>query len=393
MRPLGAIVLLVPLLAGCGKGDPAAVLRDALAKTAAVPHSTTGTATRTLTSGSVAGASAKWQISTAYQGPFAQVDLKGSVGSRRSYGREGWWVEEYDSLWRPCQPPAEAIEWLDPAGLSPTWGPGQTIEGREHLRIEAKHPAGTFWFDIDPGTGRIARAQGMASDGNDTYDFEVRFDYKPVTVAPPAETRTVLEALGGRRADGDDAEARALIAKAWEAIPTTPCTIATLQAEFLNAAEYKRRVGYLEQAPPLRAWNFSESGRQAFIFTDGTRAVVAGSLDEIPKEASSVPSAAVDEAPKLVRRAVFVEEQPSRGAKHRVYHAELADERPEAKGATCWLWIDADGNLSRQLLVGKATDPAQPGFEMTVVVDFVFTRNRPGSEMVLLNRAREIFRR
>ena len=396
------MILLAAGLAGCSP-PPAEILKSALAKAATTPHRFGGKATRTL---SPVGAEFRqadpvivsWEVKGAFAAPYASVELTGLAGKRRAIGREGWWSEPYEEVWRAYPPPYESIEWLDPAGLTAAaeYGPDQTVGGVACRRVRASHQAGTMSFDIAKDGGRLMRVQGGTTDGKDVYEFDLVFDWSEGKVEVPDGARILLEALAGAKGSGDDPAAKEAVQRAWSVLPRTTATVTTIQIDFLNAAELRRRSGYLEQDPPLRAWNIAENGKNVFLFSDGVRSVASDSPDGALRETPTLAKPVLDDLDAVtIVRAAFAGESDHRGTKCRLVAAEILSRSAE-KGTTpsvSWFWIGPDGRLLRQLMVGKATMAGEGARELTTVADVTLRPDPADASMRLLKRAREIFKR
>lgn len=393
-RPI--LLLFALAAAGCAP-KPQDLLTSALATAAATPHSFTGKAARTVSSNGQPLV-VSWEVKGTFEAPYAQLDLKGLAGTRTSIGREGWWVEPYEGLWRAYPPPYESIEWLDPGALTalPEYGPDQVVAGVPCQRIFASHPAGKLTFDVSKKDRRLMRVLGGTSDGHDVYEFDLTFDWSGGKVALPEGARAVLEALRGNPPPGDDAAAREAVKKGWSGLAGASLIATTIQIDFVNASEVHRRSGYLEQAPPLRAWNLTDGDRQAYIFSDGTRAAHSETPSSQVTEMPKAPTAAMDELEKmLVTRAVFAGECEHRGTKCRLVAAEVkaADADPAGSGASALLWIAPDGRLMRQIIVAKAQLAGGGTRELTNYADFTFRPDATEGDMRLVKRAKEIFGR
>ncbi len=399
--------LLLPLLAaaafaGCSP-PPQDLLQSALGKSAAAPHKFAGKATRTITPVGAESRQANplivtWEVKGVFAAPFASVELTGIAGTRRAVGREGWWVEKYEDVWRAYPPPYEAIEWLDPAGLKADaeYGPDQTVGGVACRRIRATHPAGTMTFDIAKDGDRLVRVQGGTTDGKDIYEFDLVFDWSGGKVDVDSQAKVVLEALAGAKGTGDDPAAQEALRRAWSVLPRTTAIATTVQIDFVNASEVRRRSGYLEQDPPLKAWNLTELGKNIFLFSDGVRSVAADSPEGTVRETPTLAKPAVDDMGEVgIVRAVFAGEGDHRGTACRIVAAEILSKsaEPGTTPSTSWVWIAPDGRLLRQLMIGKATLAGEGTRQLTTVVDLTL-RPDPGEDrMRLLQRAREIFRK
>ncbi len=391
-------IFLTAILAGCS-APPGDLLRAALSKVSTTPHRFGGKATRTIApQGSSSPMIVSWEVKGAFAAPYASVDLTGLAGTRRAIGRQGWWVEPYEEVWRAYPPPYESIEWLDPAGLTAAeeYGPDQSVGGVDCRRVRASHPAGTMSFDISKSDARLMRVQGGTTDGRDVYEFDLVFDWSAGKVEVPEQARVVLEALAGAKGSGDDPAAKDAIQRAWSVVPKTTAIVTTIQIDFVNASELRRRSGYLEQDPPLRAWNLVDGLKSVYLFSDGARSVASDSPDGPLREASPGAKPAVDDMGAVdIVRASFAGECEHRGTKCRMVAAELLSRSAE-KGTTpsvSWFWIAPDGRLMRQLMVGKTTLAGEGARELTTVAD-VTLRPEPGeTSMRLLKRAREIFRK
>ncbi|MCE9583151.1 MAG: hypothetical protein K8T20_11725 [Planctomycetes bacterium] len=392
------LVLAALLSAGCAP-KPSDFLTSALAHSAKTPHTITGKATRTLAQvGSQDRLIVSWEVKSAFASPYALVELKGTAGTRRTIGKQGWWVELYDSVWRPYPPPYEAIEWLDPAGLEAgnEYGPDQTVSGVACRRVLATHPAGQMTFDISKSEGRLMRVIGGTTDGADVYEFDLTFDWTGGKVEPEPGAIFVLDALAGAKPGVDDAAAHEAATRAWSVLPKGTAIVTTVQIDFINAAEIRRRSGYLEQDPPLRAWNMAEEGRQVYLFSDGTRSLAADNPDGVVHEMTAIPKAAVDEVANLdILKASFAGDCDHRGTKCRLVAAELRSKKaePGTGSSISWLWIAPDGHLLRQLMIGKATLAGEGAREATTCVDISIRPEVGEIEMKLLKRARELFHR
>lgn len=401
MRALFPLFVLA-LLAGCSP-PPQDVLKSALSKSTATPHRFAGKATRTIAPVGAESRQASplivsWEVKGAFAAPYASVELTGIAGTRRSIGREGWWVERYEDVWRAYPPPYEAIEWLDPAALKADaeFGPDQAVGGVACRRIRASHPAGTMTFDISKDGDRLMRVLGGTTDGKDIYEFDLVFDWSGGKVDMNDQAKVVLEALAGAKGSGDDPAAQEALRRAWSVLPRTTAIVTTLQLDFVNASEVRRRSGYLEQDPPLRAWNIAEQGKNVFLFADGVRSVAADSPDGPVREMTTMAKPAVEDMGDVnIVRASFAGEGDHRGAACRIVSAQILSKSAEAgtPPSTSWIWIGPDGRLLRQLMIGKAALAGEGTRELTTVVDLTL-RPEPGEEnMRLLKRAREIFRK
>lgn len=401
VRPL-PLLLAAAAFAGCSP-PPRDVLHAALTHAAATPHRFTGKASRTIAP--VGGEHRQadplvvtWEVKGEFASPYTVVELKGLAGTRRAIGRQGWWVEKYEDIWRAYPPPHEAIEWIDPAAVTATeeFGPDQTVRGVACRRVKATHPAGLLTLDISREGQRLMRLAGSITDGADIYQFELEFDWSGGSVADEPAARVVLEALGGAKGSGDSPEARDAIRRAWSVVPRSRSVVTTLQSDFVNASEIRRRSGYLEQDPPLRAWNLAEVGRSVYIFSDGTRTVTADVPDGPVRETAGLPKPAVDDMAEVeILRASFAGEAEIRGTACRLLSAELRAKsaEPGTPASAAWIWIGPDGQLVRQLMVGKAALAGEGVRELTTVADITVRHEPPEDRMFLLKRARQVFRR
>ncbi|MCC6740008.1 MAG: hypothetical protein IT452_13250 [Planctomycetia bacterium] len=401
MKPL-QLLLAAAALAGCSPA-PRDVLHAALTHAAATPHRFSGKATRT---SAPVGAEHRqvdplvvtWEVKGEFAAPYAVVELKGLAGTRRAIGREGWWVERYEEVWRAYPSPHEAIEWIDPAAVTAAgeYGPEQTVRGVACRRVKAAHPAGVLTLDISRDGHRLMRLAGSITDGADIYQFELEFDWSGGSVADEPGARVVLEALGGAKGSGDSPEAQEALRRAWSAVGRARSVVTTVQSDFVNASEVRRRSGYLEQDPPLRAWNLAEVGRSVYIFSDGTRTVTADVPDGPVRETPGLPKPAVDDMADVdVVRASFAGDADLRGIACRVVSAELRAKsaEPGTPSSAAWIWIGPDGQLVRQLMVGKSSLAGEGVRELTTVADFTIRHEPPEDRMYLLKRARQILRR
>jgi hypothetical protein len=401
IRPMRflSLALLSLAFAGCAP-RPAAFLKSALASAAATPHTFKGTARRTIASASAGNNPLVigWDVAGAFAEPFASVELKGVSLPRRAVGQKGWWVELYDGVWRAYPPPYESIEWLDPAALDAAddYGPDQTVSGVKCRRVEATHPAGKMSFDISKSDGRLMRVQGGTTDGADVYEFDLTFDWSGGKVEPDPGARTVLEALAGAKPGADDPAARDAANRGWSVLPRYSAIVTTVQIDFINASEIRRRSGYLEQDPPLRAWNMAEDGRQIYLYSDGVRCVSADIPDGPVHEMAEIPRPAMDEVADFeIVKAAFAGEGEHRGTKCRVVAAEIRSKKadPGTANSISWLWIAPDGRLLRQLMIGKAALAGAGTREATTCVDITIRPEVLAEGWKLIKRARELFRK
>jgi len=384
MRPL--ILLAAALLPGCGSPEPARLLADAIRIAATTPHRFAGTATRTVTSSPGSQPIAvQWEVTGEFQAPYMLVELDTKGMKRRTYGKAGWWVEKWTEMWRAYPPPQEAIEWLDVAELSgAAYGQEETVNGQPCRRVDARHPAGQLSFHISRRDGRILKAVGMVSVGQDAYAFALTFDWSGGKADPPPDALVVLDALAGKRPEGNDPAAMELAQKAWAAIPDAPLSVSTLQIDFAGGVEQRRRNGFLQQVPPVRASELAEGQARMYVFTDGVRALTAEALGGPTKETGKIPPVSAAEMWKVIQGAVFQGEVPYRGGNCRLIGVRLQtnDGRPDDSTAAGWLWISANGRLLRQVLVGKMGLPGDGAHELTTYVDLVFTHEPPTGAMI-----------
>ncbi|MBI2919499.1 MAG: hypothetical protein HYY18_00275 [Planctomycetes bacterium] len=380
---------LLLLLAGCGKPEPAPLLQSALANSAAAPHTIKGRATRTVGSSAVS-----WDITGAFAGPYAYVELDVQGMKRKTYGMKGWWVEQWMKVWRAYPPPHEAVEWLEASELSAAaYGPDQTINGVACRRVEAKHPAGKIHFDISNRDSRIVHAQGVVLDNQDAYAFEVWMDYSGGRVEPPAEVAVVLGALSGKRPEGGDAAAKEAAEKAWGSVVTAECSISMLQVDYASGVEHQRTSGYMQQLPPLRASERSVGAAKMCLYSDGVRTVAADFPGGPIREVENMPPVTTDGMSKLIEGAVSLGDTELRGEVCRLVGARLRPAEGQADGssAAAWLWISKDGKLLRQVLVGKFAVKGELEKEVTSYVDLLFEHEKPTGQ--LIDAARRVFQR
>lgn len=383
---------LLPLLlalAGCGNPDPAPLLKTALANSAAAPHTIKGRATRTVGSTAVS-----WDITGAFSGPYAQVELDVQGMKRRTFGMGGWWVEQWAKVWRAYPPPHEAIEWLDAAELTgAAYGPDQTINGVACRRIAATHPAGKMHFDISKSGSRIVHAQGVVLDNQDAYAFEVWMDYSGGKVEPPAEAVVILGALAGKKPEGGDAASKEAAEKAWAGVVSAECSISMLQVDYASGVEQRRTSGYMQQLPPIRATERVVGAAKVVLYSDGMRTVAADFPGGPIKEVENMPPVTSDGMSKLIEGAVSLGEAELRGVRCRLVGARLRPPEGQSDGSTAaaWLWISNDGKLLRQVLVGKFEVKGEVSKEVTSYVDLIFEHEKPTGD--LIDAARKVFQR